>query len=1016
MKKLTKSVLAVVLTASFTVSYAQKTKVDTAVTKNIEEVVVNALGFKVKKEQLASSYSKVKGESVLESGETSALKGMTGKMSGVSIVSNSGDPGSAAYIQIRGQNSITGSNAPLYVVDGVPVSNDEIGVGGVGGVGQASRINDINPNDIESMQVLKGTSASALWGYRARNGVIIITTKKGQKGKISVSYRGSLSIDQINGIQDKQSNFGSGRNGVYSPTPSGGLSWGDYIPNRAGGVDQFNTTGAKFIADNGTVYYPITKKNSKELFNESNKDAIFGNGVASDHFVSVSGGNDRGNFSLGLGRLNQEGVIRNSDYNRTSLSFNSEVKVSDKTTFKGTFAYSHSTSNRIQQGSNLSGMMLGYLRGPADFDIRNHKGTYFDAAGNATLNAHRSYRNYLGANANPVYNNPLWTIYEQLNPNEVDSYRIGAEINHKFNKWATLTGRFGQNNYTDKRMTIFPINSAENAGKGRASQQVINYIQNNIDVILNGGGQLTDKLELNYIAGVNYMTINYNSTGGGYINFLTDTNKFSFDNSTVENRTVFLDRSETKANSAYFTTTFDYSKFLFLTLGGRFETSSSLSPNLKVYFYPQAELGFDVAKLAKQNWLNTAKLRATYGQVSGFPDPYVGYTYYVGAGNSEGYGPAYDAGSYNGSFARSSNLGNENLKPEVKKEFEIGVDLKLFNRLNATFTFYDNENKDLLIFSSLNPSSGFDSKFGNFATMTNKGFEVELDYDIIKNQNFTWNLYGNWYRNRNMVTSLSGSESILLNGFTGTSSRAVEGYAMGALWGVDFLRDTNGNLVLDSNGFAQADTTEKVLGDPNPDFKAGLGTKMKYKNFGLNVLFDGSFGGDLWDGTNGVLNYFGTAEETGNVLKLTQAQASALLNASGQTALSRSFGTENGLYLVRGNIGNFGSGDVLLDQAWYTGLGGGFGPVSSQFIKDATWIKLRQISLDYTLKGDFLNRNGIESLNIGVSGRNLWYWTKDDTIGVDPESNLTGGSNGRGLQYFNNPNTKSYIFTLQLNF
>lgn len=171
MKKLTKSVLAVVLTASFTVSYAQKSKVDTARTKNIEEVVVNALGFKVKKEQLASSYSKVKGESVLESGETSALKGMTGKMSGVSIVSNSGDPGSAAYIQIRGQNSITGSNAPLYVVDGVPVSNDEIGVGGVDGVGQASRINDINPNDIESIQVLKGTSASALWGYRARNGV-----------------------------------------------------------------------------------------------------------------------------------------------------------------------------------------------------------------------------------------------------------------------------------------------------------------------------------------------------------------------------------------------------------------------------------------------------------------------------------------------------------------------------------------------------------------------------------------------------------------------------------------------------------------------------------------------------------------------------------------------------------------------------------------------------------------------------------------------------------------------------
>lgn len=992
---------------------------DSIKTTEIEEVVLNALGIRVKKEQVASSYSKVDGEAISKSGESSALKGMSGKMAGVNITSNSGDPGSGAYIQIRGQNSITGGQAPLYVIDGIPISNDEIG-SNVAGVGQSSRMNDINPNDIESIQVMKGTSASALWGYRARNGVILITTKKGNgRDRINLTYKSTYSIDEINGIQEKQSTFGSGINGKYVPSPPGGLSWGDYIPNRAGGADTFATGGAKFVADNGNVYYPIVAKNSKENFNESNKDAIFGTASSADHYLSLSGGIKNANFLLSLGRLDQDGIIRNSYYDRTTLNFNTEVKVADNTTLKTLFSYTNSKSNRIQQGSNLAGLMLGYLRNPNDFDVRDYKGTYFDASGNAFVKRHRAYRNYLGASPNPVYNNPLWTIYEQENLNEVDRFRAGIDLSQKVTKWVTLTGRFALDSYTDKRSTMFPINSGENAGRGNAAVDNILYKQYNFDLFANGDFDFSENVGMSYIAGVNILKVDYNENGGSYLNFLTNTKKFTYDNSTTENRDQYLNRTKSTGNSAYFTGTFDYAKWLFLTVGGRFETSSTLNPNLKAYFYPQAELGVELGKLVDVDILSSAKLRATYGKVAGFPNPYRGYTYYVGASMTEGYGPAFDAKAYDGSFMKSTLLGNAELKPEIKTEKEVGLDLNFANRAKLSLTYYDNLNEDLLIFNALNPSSGFTDKYGNLASMTNEGFEVEASFDIIRNKDYGWTLFGNWSTNENMVTKIEGGGSIFLAGFTGVSSRAVQDQPMGALWGVDWQRDVSGGLLLDSNGFPMPDNVESVIGDPNPDWRGGLGTNIRLKNFTVSALLDASMGGQLWDGTSGVMNYFGISEETGNTVTISAADAANIKNFKGTYVKDMTPIRTNpdGSIVVRGNLQDFGSGQVLLDQDWYRSNGGGFGPVGSQFVKDASWARLRQVSLDYTLQGDvFNNALGIDQVTIGVAGRNLWLWTKDKTIGVDPESNLTGASNGRGLQYFNNPSTKSYIFTLQVNF
>ncbi|MBP2283188.1 TonB-linked SusC/RagA family outer membrane protein [Flavobacterium sp. CG_23.5] len=968
----------------------------------LEGVVINVLGVEVKKNQNASAFSKVKGDVLTNSGETSVLKGLSAKASSVSIVSNSGDPGSGAYIQIRGQNSITGSTQPLFVIDGIPISSDEIG-STVDGVGQQSRMNDINPNDIASVQVLKGASAAALWGYRAANGVVLITTKKGKKGKISVDINSSVSFDKVNVRMKLQDRFGQGSNGVWRRNAS--TSFGDKISTRIGGSDIFNTTGQYFVSDNGNTIYPITKKNSTANFNDSNYDSVIGNGQNVDNHIGISGGGENTNFYLGLGSTKQEGVVRGSTYERTSIDFTSESKIGEKTSFKSKFGYSSVNSNRVQTGSNLAGLFLGLYRSPADFDNRDYKGTNF-RSGVPSFNSQRAYRQDVGTfegDLTPSYNNPLWTTNVQKNPNTIDRYIAGFEIKHDVASWMSILGRLGLDGYSDKRISMWPKNSAENGGNGNASESVTDFQQYNVDIMALGDVKVNDNIGLNYLAGVNFAQTHYDQRGGTYKNFLLDNNSFSYDNALINDKTTFLDRTYSKLSGAYFSTAFDYKDYLFLTLGGRLETSSSYSPNLKVYFYPTAEFAYKFTQNIENEVLTNGKLRLTFGQIASIPRPYAGTTYFNSAVGVEGYGGAYDSGVYNGSFQRSATGGNPNLKPEIKTEFEVGVDLEFFKRIKLSGTYYSNETKDLLVDVPLNGSSTFSSLYGNFATIQNKGVEVEFDANLLSSSSeLKWNIFGNWSKNTNKVTKLEGTESLFLNGFTGSSSRAVLGQPLGVLWGGKFDRDTTGALLLDSNGFPTVANAEGVIGNPNPDWRGAIGTSISYKNIKLSTLFDASIGGQLWDGTNGALNNFGRPLETANEVTLT-------------TPTVNSVGSLIPAGTVRGNLRDFGAGNVLLDQSWYTGLGGGFGPVAEQFVKSASWVKWRELTLSYVLKLEKA-KIGFESMTFSGTGRNLWLWTEDKTLGQDPETNLTGGSNGRGLQYFNSPNTKSIIFSVNLKF
>jgi len=980
MKKVTHSISRCILLALSalsipTIGLAQTAGEDTL---QIEEVSVNAAGLSQSARKIGYGTSQIKSKSISTSGESGLIQALTGKASNVQITRSTGDPGAGAYIQIRGQSTITGSNQPLIVVDGVPVSNSSLG-GGVDGVVQQSRLNDINPADIADVQILKGAAAAAIWGTRAANGVIMITTKKGRKG-LNIEFSSSLSLDQVNREFAKQDRFGQGVNGGWRANNA--LSWGDRIADRSGS-DTFNMSGAKFVSEDGSVQYPITKKGDKSTFNESNRDQVFRTGVTWNNNLSISSASEKGSVYFSASDWNQTGVLRgNSDYRRTTGRLNFDYNVSDKLKISMKNTLAKVFSNRIQMGSNLNGLYLGYLRTPADFDNSDYIGTYYNAAGVGTANSHRGYRNF-----------------------------VTPELQYKWLENSTFIARVGYDQSSDRRITYFPYRSAANTSTGSFGDNLITESELSMHLINQSSHKIGDKINMNATLGYLYTDRNFFQIGGSAINFIiTDQDRYGFFNSTNDNLTPFNSISQVLNDRYYGMFDFDYEDKVFLQLATAAERSSTFADR---FWSPSASLSYEFTKDFQIPTLSYGKLRTSWGRVGIAPPAYITGTNYVSAGSGSGWGEYLDASYYGGSIYRSTTSGNPDIRPEMKQEMEIGADLKfLDNKISIGATYYSNTINDIILATAVPASTGFTNKWLNAGTISNSGYEFDWNIKLMDKGDFSWNLYGNIGSNRNIVEDLSGSRSIFLAGFTGVSSRAVEGEAMGSLWGGKWQRDESGNLILDADGFPQPDAEEGVLGDPNPTWKGGFGTNISYKGLYVNVLFEACQGNQMWGGTSGVLNYFGVSKESGEEITMTADQGTTIKDYYGMTAADWVDPNADGTYTVRGKLEDFGGGNVWLNQGWYTTTGGGFGPVGEQFIYDASWFRLRELSVRYDLPESVLRALHVPGATIGFTGRNLALWTNVE--GLDPETNLTGVTNGRGLDYFNNPGTKSYMFSLSI--
>ncbi len=982
----------------------------------LESVVINSLGFKEERDELGYASSRVDGEEVAESGESTLLNGLSGKSSGVRISRNSGDPGAGSYIQIRGLSSITRNSQPLIVVDGVPISNDVRGNSESSGVSQESRLNDINPNDIKSISVLKGASAAALWGTQALGGVIIIETKNGSYNQgLTINYSSTYSIDVINQKYPLQTRFGQGDNGVYDQRARD--SYGDLIADRSGAMDDFDTNGEFFVDQNGQIFYPITQKNSQRIYDDENFDRIFDNGYFFENNLSISGGNDKSTVFFSISDLDQQGIIiNNSDYRRTTARMNAQHKFNDVVSLDFSSTYAHTNSNRIRKGSSSSGLYLGLLRTAPDFDISGYRGDYYASPDASPVsNRHRSYREPLGADGTPTYNNPLWTINEQENEAAVNRFISNFELTIEPMSWLDLIARVGIDHYSEERGEFFTPGSA--AGAYRAGLLENNLATNtifNMDYIARTQFDLNDDFGGTFLAGFNYNSKSRTVEGATSTNFIqfvdVDSGIRDISNALPENISVASSEGHERTAAVYSSLSLSALDMFYLNGTLRVESASTFGDAAdNTFMFPSVSLAWQFTELLDlddDSFLSFGKVRTSYGEVGVQPSRYNTSNIYVSPAFGDTFGGDLDPTLYgNGGFVPAASRGNNSLKPERKKELEFGADLRFFkNRLRLSATYFENKTEDVLLDFPVANSTGYSSIYANGAEIQNNGIELDLGYQFFQTEEFSWSVNANFTSVNNEVTDLAGIESFDLGGLSAVSSRAVEGFPLGVLWGSRYLRDENGEVVLDENDFPVQDQVEGVIGDPNPDWQGALSTTVHFKNFTLSALLETYQGADIFAGTKSVLKDLGRWYDTANMIT---ASRNYLDYEGNVIPIGTTF---------RGNVADFGGGPVALTESWYNGPGGFFsGGIDEIYIEDGSWTRLRELSLAYLWKSQWLmEKTHLQSVEFTVTGRNLFLWTNFE--GNDPDTNLSGVSPARGIDYFNNPGTKSYLFNVNIKF
>lgn len=1014
----------VTLTASYIGHTSQSASVDVptsgSVTQNfslavdaigLKAISVTALGFETNRDKQGSTSVSVTPSDMTRSGEALIMNSLSSKASNVIVNAVSGDPGSGSSIRIRGNNTISGSSQPLVVVDGMPINNSQIygNSSRFGGVTQQSRMNDLNANDVKSVEVLKGASAAALWGSRAANGVIVIQTKDGAAGNMKMSYKHTTSYDEIHEKIPMQTTYGQGRNGKWTTHAE---SWGDKIADRAGGADTYNKDKAYFVTEDGSfTQYTITQKNSKDTFVNQNFDQIFGTGKLNQDDFQVSGGDQSKTYLFSYSRLRQDGMIRNSFYDRDNVRLNTRFKLSNKITMSSKVGYTYSESNRIQRGSNVAGLMLGLLRNAPDFDMTHYKGTYV-SGGTEYTNRHRAYRRYLGGSStNPIYSNPLWTVNEHKNLTRVNRLMMSNEMNITPFPGTEVVLRGGLDQFTDNRESFYPIGSAGSGiNSGAFDMARITNRETNYDVIARQNVELSSNISMVATAGWNLNDRKYSRSSSWIDGFLVNTDKHTTSvNTAAEASSVSNGRLFLRSTRAYGLLSLDALDQIFVNVSMASETHSTIS---KAYMYPAVDVAYQMTDLLNgmASFISFAKLRVAYGQVGVRPGAHRFETLAESGFGYSSYSDPVSVGQWGGGYRVDDDKGNPELKPEVKTETEFGVDFRFMDdKLSLSLTSYQNEITDMLISNALTPTSGYDTQYSNSASMENKGLEIDGSWSVMNQATTGLDLSFNWATNKNKVLSLSGTDVLNL-GSGSVNSVARVGYPIGSLWGIGSQTvdgTVNGKFILDDNGFPQITPTKMILGDPNPDWRGTLGMTARLSNFTVNMLFEHSEGGEYSPRTLWVLRRFGTTKDTENEVTLTKD----LKNVDGKVIPS---GTT-----VRGFIKDFGGGDVLLDEAWFRhGIGGGFGDNQAYnfSIKDATFSRIRELSLSYLMKSDAItDMTGLNSLTFTATGRNLFAWYKD-LVGVDPGVNVGGIQTGSGLEYFSNPVTKSFLFSVSANF
>lgn len=976
----------------------------TADIKQLTEIVVTAVGIEKNKRALGYSVSNVDGDEITQAKETNVVNALTAKVAGVAVVSSSGSPGASANIRIRGNTSINGTNSPLFVVDGTPIDNSSGGLGnGTDGTDNSNRAIDLNAADIESLTVLKGAAATALYGIRAANGAILITTKKGTPGKPMIRFSSTFTVDQVNKLPDFQTEYAQGRaiNGVPTwrgPDTNEGFSWGPAISD-------LEFDGSEYDYDKNGRLVPAGTGNGVPAKGYDNVGSFFDNGYTYDNNISVSGGSEKSTYYMSLGWLATEGTAPNSDWQRITAKVRAETKFTDKLTVGTSASYSNTGGSRLQRGSNISGLALGLFRNSPTFDAGNGKSGQDAADDPSTYQLpDGSPRSYRGG----IYDSPYWTVSKNIFDDNVN--RIIGNVNaaYQFTPWLKLSGRIGMDHYTDRTVGFADLQSAS-FPTGSIWNVNINSTDLNSDVLLTVTKDLSEKFRINAVLGHNHYRYDYYTD----ITTGTDLSIEGFEN--ISNAATTVSSSNwlrKRINGVYGDIMLEYNNYLFLNLTARNDWSSSLPKDNNSFFYPAVSLGFDFSEalgLSNGRTFSYGKLRASWGQVGNDAGIYATSSYFNSAfTGGDGFinGIQFPAFGVN-AFERSNTLGNDQLKAETTTTYEFGGEFKFFQgRLGLDYTYYDKATEDQIINVNISNTSGFGGTIQNAGLIRNTGHEVMLTATPIQSGSFSWDINANWTSYQTIVEELAeGVDRIFLAGFTSASSNIIAGEPYGVLYGNGFQRDSNGKLVIGSNGWPLVDPTgDKVVGDPTPDWLGGIRNTFSYKGLSFSFLLDIRQGGDMWNGTGGIINYFGTSQQTADERNIRGYVFDGVLVGGDGEPTS----TPNNIPV------DFANPEGIGGTNGYKWVRYGFGGLVEENIQDASWVRLRDASISYQFPAEMLRGINISSLSLTLTGRNLFLSTK--YTGVDPETNLTGASNGIGLDYFNMPNTRSFGASLSIGF
>lgn len=986
------------------------------------EVVVTALGIRKEKKKLGYAIQDVKGEDLTVARESNVVNQLAGKVAGVTVVGSASGVGGSSRVTIRGERSVDlNKNQPLYVIDGVPVSNAITGASGRGNqeVDYGNGAGFINPDDIESMSVLKGPAASALYGSRAANGVILIKTKSGRKAKgIGVEINTNATFETALKLPKYQKVYGqgNGNGGDFAFVNGGGAgltdgtdeSWGPAFRGQL--YPQFNSPrtlngqpidfyGGDLNAPAGSVITPtLWEADVDNLKNFLETGKTFTNNVA------LVGGNKNGDFRLSYTNLDQKGMVPNTDLKRNTVSFSGGYNFNDKLSAKAFVSYIKSESgNRpsISYGTE-SLMYLFNCWLPASVNVADMKRLWMKGA--------EGLRQF-GWNYN-YHDNPYLTVYENTNGQYYDRIIGNASLKYEFTKWLNLQVR-AATDWSNERREYRRGFSTQRFPFGQYREANIINEERNADFLLSFNKELGNDFVVTANAGGNQMrqSSRFNETVAGQLNI---PGIYNLTNSRIALETSQRNVSK-RINSFYGSAGVAYKNKIFLDFTGRNDWSSALTlPDAlksfgnedNSYFYSSVALSAiisDMVKLPKA--ISFAKVRGSFAQVGNDTDP---FTF------TQSFNPSTPYGSSQ-VYGETDRLTNLNLKPEISSAWEMGADVRfLNNRIGVDVTYYTSMTKNQILNIPLSLTSGYNSRSINAGKIKNWGWEAMLNFQTIKNKNFTWTTDINFSANRSEVIELRDGLTNFVMASRSVSVEARVGERMGDLYGIGFARVQNtdknapyydatgqyvGQMVFDANGRPVRTTNRIKLGNYNPDWLMGISNSFNYKGVRLSFLFDIRSGGEIYSHTQTV------GREGGIIIESLEGRADGYdLSKPGNGVVGQ------GVVFVNG-VPSANTKKVSARE-WHTAWTGGRN-IAEGVMYDASFVKLRELQIGYNIPDKVWGKLPFRGVAVSLVGRNLFVW--DNVPHVDPENmSYSGGTALSGIEYMAIPSARSYGFNLSL--